>query len=191
MEKPALELDGYGYSYGSGDGDGYGYGDGYGDGYGSGYGYGYSYGSGDGDGYGYGYGYGYSYGSGDGDGDGYGDGYGYGYGYGYGEESKSYWQAVLAQYRQPNTTICFWRSNKDGTPANGGEGTKAVVGLVEEIKGPLKLCTRNALHGTLNPKRWRGERWWVVALHEPVQEDEDKFGSLKRTFIADLGKCPL
>ena len=86
--------------------------------------------------------------------------------------------------------MAFWRSHKDGTPANGGKGPPRKLGQVEEIQGPLEICTKNALHGTLEPKNWKGERWWVVGLHEPVQRDGDKIGSLKREIIADLGPCP-
>ena len=84
----------------------------------------------------------------------------------------------------------FWRSNDDGTPSNGGKKTKAQIGLTEEIEGPLELCSARALHGTLNPTKWKGPRWWVVALHELVVDQDEKSGSLKRTFLADLGKCP-
>jgi hypothetical protein len=200
MERTTMELTGSGYGsgygYGDGDGDGYGdgsgygagYGDGDGDGYGSGDGYGYGSGYGDGSGYGSGDGYGY----GDGDGDGYGDGSGYGSGYGYGEQKVAYFEAVLKPFREqmPEATVVFWKCDKDGSPANGGSGTKAAVGLVEEIDGPLKVCTAKALHGTLNPGKWKGSHWWIVALHGEVQTDTDKFGALKRTFLADLGQCP-
>jgi hypothetical protein len=147
-----------------------------GDGYGSGYGYGDGYGDGDGDGYGDGYG--------DGDGDGDGDGY---------EKNRLiYFAALLAPYdRSKDRRVMFWRSRPDGTSANGGNSrTKASVGLTEEVSGPLRLCSANALHGTLNPGKWEGERWWVVELHEPVATESDKSGSLKRTIVADLGKCP-
>jgi hypothetical protein len=172
-----------------GSGDGSGYGSGSGDGYGYGYGSGYGSGSGSGDGYGYGSGYGSGSGSGDG------DGYGYGYGSGSGsgsEELKIYLQIFLAPHARkiPSAEIAFWRSNNDGTPANGGSGKGAVVGATETISGPLKICTSKGLHGTLNPKRWKGKRWWIVALHHPVQKDDDKIASLKRTILADLGKCP-
>ena len=185
---------GYGYGSGSGSGYGYGYGDGDGYGYGSGSGYGYGYGDGygDGDGYGYGYGsgYGYGYGSGDGYGDGYGYGYGDGYGYGYGSDAEQYFAALLGPHQQSGGVAAFWRSTMSGTPANGGSGTVGRVGLVEEIPGPLKLCCRNALHATLQPTRWNGARWWIVLLHHPVEHQADKLGSLKRTFVADLGRCP-
>jgi hypothetical protein len=139
-------------------------------------------------GYGYGSGYGDGYGSGYGSG--YGDGYGSGYGDGSGEISAEYMEAILAPHKTPSATIAFWRSHKDGTPSNGGRGKKAKEGLVEEIEGPLKICTPNALHGTLRPQDWKGEHWWIVALHEPVQAADNKMGSLKRTFIKHLGRCP-
>jgi hypothetical protein len=197
MATPTLELIGYGAGYGDGDGDGSGYGygghgDGSGDGYGgdgyggAGYGYG---GGGDGSGYG---GYGTVYG--DGDGSGYGSGNG---GYGYGGsgngdgERKQYLQVIMEPFAQPEAEIAFWRSDAEGNPVNGGSFSVPVsVGRVEEIKGPLKICTNRALHGTLDPKQWKGERWWIVALHHPVQIQGDKIGSLKRTILCDLGKCP-
>lgn len=61
---------------------------------------------------------------------------------------------------------------------------------METIDGPLKICTKNALHGTLLPTQWKGERWWIVALYHPVEIQDDKIGSLKREFLADLGTCP-
>ena len=128
-------------------------------------------------------------------GSGYGDGYGSGSGDGYGsgddEEMKQYLEAVLSPHKRASSKIAFWRSTKDGTPANVGLGTAvATIGLTEEVQGPLRACTANALHGTLKPENWKGERWWIVALHEPFIEQEDKIASLKRTILADLGKCP-
>jgi hypothetical protein len=61
--------------------------------------------------------------------------------------------------------------------------------MVEEVDGPLVLCTAHALHGTLNPAKWKGERLWVVALHEPVEYSESdggKYGSLKRTILMEV-----
>jgi hypothetical protein len=180
MARSTLELngygdgDGYGYGYGSGDGSGYGYG--YGDGDGSGYGDGDGYGYGDGDGYGYGYGYGDGSGSGSGD----------------SKNNDSYFSALLSPHqRGKDRVVMFWRSRADGAPANGGGSkTKARVGLTEEIPGPLALCTSRALHACMDPTKWKGERWWIVALHKPVVFADDKAGSLKRTFLVDLGKCP-
>jgi hypothetical protein len=164
----------YGYGYGSGDG----YGDGYG--YGSGYGSGYGYGYGSGDGYGDGYGYGSGYGSGSGDG----DGYGYGYGYGYGD---GYWQAILAAHARDGATMAFWKSTADATPSNGGSGTVARVGLVEDLPGPLpRECGRGAFHATLDFSKWNGERLWVVALYGEVRHGRDKLWALKREFVAEI-----
>jgi hypothetical protein len=98
--------------------------------------------------------------------------------------------ALCEPFKTPGKVIAVWRSSWEGEPVNGGSGTKARVGLVERITGPLTLCTKNALHGTLLPSNWEGDRWWVVALDEPVQWQDHKAGSLTRTFLADLGKCP-
>jgi len=182
--------DGNGNGYGYGTGDGYGAGDGNGNGYGDGNGNGYGYGTGNGNGYGDGNGYGYGDGNGNGYGNGYGDGNGNGNGNGYGDDSDSiiYWMQSLPMLDpaidKAGAILAYWLSNADGTPANGGSGTKARVGLVEEISGPLKICTKNALHGTLKPPKWSGERVWIVALYPPFQFQEDKIASLRREFIA-------
>ena len=139
------------------------------------------------DGSGYGYGYGDGYGSGDGDGD--------------GDGSIEYWvasidyavkqfpltqQVHVSRLVESGAKLAYWRSTKDGKPANGGCGTVARVGLIEEIPGPLAICTAHALHGTLCPPKWNGERIWIVALHQPFQEQDDKIGSLKREFLAEI-----
>ncbi len=137
-----------------------------------------------GDGFGFGYGFGDGYGSG--------SGYGSGDGYGDGDQKKTYLEAILSQHasKARGCELAFWRSTDDGYPANGGGGLARVVGTVENVKGPLVLCGSRALHATLSPEKWKGVRWWVVALQPPVIKDADKMGSLKRTIIADLGKCP-
>jgi len=146
-------------------------------------------GDGSGDGYGYGSGYGY----------GYGDGSGYGYGYGSG--SKEYWlstipcfarkwtasqQKRLDELRSAGATIAFWKSDKDGRACNGGKNAPVDAGTVEEISGPLKICTARGLHATFVPPNWNGERWWLVALIGEVKSDGDKVAALKREVI---GEC--
>ena len=165
-------------------GPGYGDGDGYGYGYVDGYGYGYGYVDGCGCGCGYGYGYG--------------DGYGYGYGYGDG----SYWlktiswfatkwsdaqRARLKTLTDSGAKICFWLSSKNATACNGGHNEPVRPGTVECVQeGPLSICSKNALHGTLIPPKWEGERWWIVALIGEVQGDDEKYGALVREII---GEC--
>ena len=140
-------------------------------------------------------------GDGYGDGNGYGNGDGYGNGYGYGDgngSDKAYLEAYLAaaggvrasQLRDAGAVLAFWRSTKDGTPANGGTMPPVKVGDIQEIPGPLKLCGPGALHATIDPPKWSGERWWLVALHAPWIQDGDKYGSLKREILEDLGPCP-
>jgi hypothetical protein len=183
--------DGYGYGSGYGSGYGYGYGSGYGSGDGSGDGYGYGYGDGSGDGYGYGYGsgYGYGYGDGSGSGDGYGDG------------SKEYWLATiphfakkwppqqqerLATLQAEGATLAFWLSDNKGQSSNGGRSIElAAPGVVHKISGPLKLCGPGALHATLIPSKWKGERWWIVALTGQVIWEDDKCGALEREILGE------
>jgi len=163
---------------GNGNGDGCGCGYGYGDGNGCGYG------DGDGNGCGDGYGYGYGYG------DGYGDGYGSGSGYE--KNAQNYFDQLVSAFRpQEGERLCFWNSTEDGLPANGGDGGPVAVGAVQRVEGPLKLCGPGALHGTMLPTKWNGNRTWVVALKEPVIEEGDKLGSLERRIVADLGCCGL
>jgi hypothetical protein len=192
-EPPAWVASGSG-GYGYGDG---GYGDGgycycYGDGgYGDG-GYCYCYGDG---GYGYGgycycYGYGgYGYSSGDGYGYGYGDGYGY-----YWLNTLRYFcarwsdaqRARMAELEKLGAKICFWRSKQDATGIHGGKIEPAAVGLVQTVKGPLELCTNRALHATLIPPKWPGDRLWVVALIGEVVGDDEKYGALTREIIGEV-----
>src|ERR1035437_10611700 len=190
--------DGSGSGSGSGHGCGYGYGAGYGCGYGSGSGYG--------DGYGSGSGYGDGSGCGAGSGDGYGSGYGYGDGsgdgYGYGDGYGSYWLSCIAHFaskwssaerkrladaKKAKAKIAIWRSDKNGQPSNsGGKIEAAAPGVIHTAPGPLNLCNKGTLHATLIPPKWKGERWWVVALHGEVIGDDEKFGCLKREII---GEC--
>ena len=166
-------------------------GSGYGDGSGSGYGDGSGSGSGIGIGYGDGIGYGYGSGYGSGSGSGYGDGIG----------SANYWKGLLTTFAtrwspqireryeevKDKAVIAYWRSTPSGRSANGGNmSVEARPGLVQEVSGPLELCGAGALHATLNPPAWEGERIWVVALFGEVQEQADKLGALKREII---GEC--
>ena len=158
-------------------------------------------GSGDGSGSGSGSGSGYGYGDGSGSGYGYGDGdaYGYGYAYGYAYGSR-YWRTVFenavrtwsAKQRKRlrelgGAFLAFWKSDKDGFPANGGSLPKPVtVGAIHETGGPLNLCKRGTLHATLNPDKWRGERLWVVALIGEVAVSDDKVGALQREVLGEV-----
>ena len=134
-------------------------------------------------------------------GSGSGDGDGSGYGYGSGDGSKEYWLATvkhfaakwtgeqsdrLAALQHLGVQIAFWRSDKRGLPSNGG-GKIAIAapGVIHTAPGPLNLCNEGTLHATLLPPKWRGERWWIVALHGEVVGDEEKYGCLKREIIGE------
>jgi hypothetical protein len=131
----------------------------------------------------------------------YGSGSGDGYGDGSGSGSKEYWLATiqcfarkmpepqqqrLADLQKQGATIAFWKSDEAGRACNGGKNKPVEAGTVEAIAGPLKICTKNALHATFVPTKWKGERWWLVALIGEVQTEEDKVGALKREVI---GEC--
>jgi hypothetical protein len=168
----------------------YGYGSWFGDGSGCGFGFGYDDGSGEGAGYGYG------------DGSGFGYGYGYGSGTGSGSGSKEYWQATILNFAAKwppeqlvrfaaasfaGATIAFWRSCEKGLPVNGGGGQiePAAPGIIHTAPGPLSLCAQGTLHATLIPPKWRGLRWWIVALHGDVIGDEETYGCLKREILGE------
>ncbi len=147
------------------------------------------YGYGDGDGYGDGSGYGDGYGSGYGSGDGSGDGSGYGDGSGSG---SGYWTVfakdVMPDRPRPEAgeSIGFWWSDNDGKPCNGGSSPPVVVGDVQQVDGPLELCSHHALHATVDPTQWTGKRLWLVALHGRVESRGDKMGALKREIVCEV-----
>ncbi len=97
--------------------------------------------------------------------------------------------ALLQAVKYPaDAFLAFWKSDKKGLPANGGRSkVPAHVGMIEEIKGPLHLCGAGALHATLDPDKWSGERVWLVALHGEVAIGENKVGALKREILAEVG----
>ena len=140
---------------------------------------------------GYGSGSGYGDGSGDGSGDGYGDGSGSGSGYGSGVVHEPYWVAAaesairIGCYR-PGAIFAVWRSRADGTPANGGSAQPVKVGDIQTSPGPLDLCKPGTLHATWQPEKWKGCRWWAVAMYPPYIIGDNKIGSLKREIIAEI-----
>lgn len=124
-------------------------------------------------------------GSGDGSGSGSGDGSGSGYGYGYGAFAPSE-LAALAGTVPNGATLAFWKSGADGRPCNGGKGEPVKKGDRQKILGPLELCGPRALHATLRPDQWKGERLWLVALYGEVLSDGDKLGALEREILGEV-----
>ena len=113
----------------------------------------------------------------------------------------AYWKATLAYFsvkwpkalqerlsslQSTGAKIPFWRSGSDARACNGGSNNPVYPGLVETSKGPLSLCAKGTLHATLIPPKWKGERWWVVALIGEVVGDDEKYGCLTREII---GEC--
>jgi hypothetical protein len=117
-------------------------------------------------------------------------GYGYGYGYGYGSVLPEMFadHPLVREYTADGSqlVLAVWRSGLDGRPVNGGRGEPVTAGLVQEVPGPLRICSSNALHASRRPSEWSGERWWVVALWEPVQWEGDKCASLKRLIVEEM-----
>ena len=121
--------------------------------------------------------------SGDGDGSGSGDGDG---------DGSGYWlQVARKQFPRiskiDGSVIAFWKSDKDGLPINGGDRSQtATAGLLQEVPGPLRICTDHALHATMKPEKWKGERLWIVALYGEVMWQEDKVAALRREIIGEV-----
>ena len=112
-----------------------------------------------------------------------GSGYGYGSGSGDGDVLPRA-VAMVAQNPDPRT-LALWKSGADGRPCNGGSGEPARPGLVQTITGPLELC-KNALHATLKPEKWKGERVWLVALDGEIVGDAKKLGATRREILAEI-----
>ena len=125
--------------------------------------------------------------------------YGSGDGSGYG--SGEYWLATIPHFASKWTPeqqerlrsaqdaglqLAFWCSDRNGQPANnGGKIEPAAPGVIHTSPGPLSVCSRGTLHATLLPPKWKGERWWIVAMHGEVAWDDDKCGALKREIIGE------
>jgi len=88
--------------------------------------------------------------------------------------------------KDPLVTISYWCSDQHGYPANGGSSEPVYAGFIQEISGPLEICTPNALHATTFPHKWKGCRVWIVALFGEVQKEGDKLGALKREILGEI-----
>jgi len=88
--------------------------------------------------------------------------------------------------KDPLVTISYWGSDQHGYPANGGSSEPVYAGFIQEISGPLEICTPNALHATTFPHKWKGCRVWIVALFGEVQKEGDKLGALKREILGEI-----
>jgi hypothetical protein len=121
------------------------------------------------------------------DGDGYGDG-------SYWSKTIQYFaarwsdaqRARLEELKALGAKICFWRSNKNGDAMRGKRIESAAPGVVHTVQGPLELCTDRALHATLIPPRWDGDRLWIVALKGEIAGDDEKYGALEREIIGEV-----
>ncbi len=130
------------------------------------------------------------YGYGDGSGDGSGSGSGNGDGSGSGDLSGylSHPLVMAAVAAGETVTLGWWRSDASGQPVNGGRAMTqpARAGLVQEVPGPLRLCSPHALHASGDPSQWVGDRWWVVGLLGEVRADGAKAGALRRLIIEEV-----
>ena len=143
-------------------------------------------GSGSGSGYGYGSGSGYGYGSGYGDGSGYGSGSLEGAIKGFLAMAPQAQQARVKELVSKGAVLAYWKSDKNGKPANGGSGEAVSIGCVQKTAGPLELCEKGTLHATFIPSKWKGERLWLVAMIGKTVKSDDKIGALEREIIWEI-----
>jgi hypothetical protein len=141
-------------------------------------------------------------GSGSGDGSGSGSGDGSGSGSGSGSGDGEYWKSALAYFllrltdaqrlrahalTASGALLGFWRSDANGRPSNGGRCDPVQPGTVHRERGPLRDdCGAGQLHATLIPTKWKGDRWWIVALIGERRGDDEKYWALEREVI---GEC--
>jgi hypothetical protein len=57
---------------------------------------------------------------------------------------------------------------------------------VETVAGPLSIFTKAALHATIDPTKYAGERLWIVALRGELQFQDDKVAALEREIIVEV-----
>ena len=94
--------------------------------------------------------------------------------------------AIPQTHRNDARVLALWKSDADGSPANGGSSTVAYPGLIERTAGPLVLCNDGVLHASLKPGKWKGERLWIVALGGEVIGNAEKLGALEREIICEV-----
>lgn len=95
----------------------------------------------------------------------------------------------LRRLIKSGATIAYVVTDRHGRPSNGGPATRAWQvrpGLIQRVQGPLELCGPRALHGTLSPHKWRGERVWVAGFVGEVRREDDKLGSLQREIVGEV-----
>ena len=100
----------------------------------------------------------------------------------------------LRRLLKSGATIAYWCSDAHGRPANHSlDPTRtrewtARPGLVQEVEGPLRICTSHALHATTEPHRWAGVRVWVVGLVGEVASEEGgrKVAALRREIVGEI-----
>ena len=109
---------------------------------------------------------------------------------GWTEEQREHLRRLMAE----GATLAYWCSDAHGRPANhaldpmSARDWTARPGLVQEVAGPLQICTEHALHATNEPHRWAGVRVWLVGLvGEIVRESSGtKLAALRREIVGEI-----
>ena len=95
----------------------------------------------------------------------------------------------LRRLIRQGATIAYVCTDRHGRPSNGGPCTHAWQvrpGLVQTVQGPLELCGPRALHGTIEPHRWAGDRVWVAGFVGEILRSNDKVGALRREIVGEV-----
>ena len=99
----------------------------------------------------------------------------------------------LRRMQKAGAVFAYYLTDSYGRPSNHNidnilERKKWTVkpGVVQKVNGPLKECSKNALHATLEPHKWAGNRVWVVAFLGEVKHLDSKIAGLHREIIGEV-----
>ena len=99
----------------------------------------------------------------------------------------------LRRMQKAGAVFAYYLTDSYGRPSNCNidnllDRKKWTVkpGIVQKVNGPLEECSKNALHATLEPHKWIGNRVWVVAFLGEVKRLDNKIAGLHREIIGEV-----
>lgn len=99
----------------------------------------------------------------------------------------------LRRMQKAGAVFAYYLTDSYGRPSNRNidnllDRKKWTVkpGIVQKVNGPLVECSANALHATLEPHQWIGNRVWVVAFLGEVKRLDNKIAGLHREIIGEV-----
>ena len=112
-------------------------------------------------------------------------------------KNQSHWTAKqrnhLRRMQKASAVFAYYLTDSHGRPSNHKfnnilDARKWTVkpGIIQRVDGPLVACSENALHATLEPHKWVGNRVWVVAFLGEVKYLNNKIAGLHREIIGEV-----